>query len=116
MMTWMINMQVTRCKEREDDQQVVVDKEEEEEEPDQVVQVDAHERGDHGDKGEDSVSGHEEDFHHQDKDKESGSLKMIIPGRAAAVVRLTRSLLDPELFPHTAYVKIFATLARKTVN
>ena len=36
--------------------------------------------------------------------------------RAAAVVRLTRSLLDPELFPHTAYVKIFATLARKTVN
>ena len=108
MMTWMINMQVTRCKEREDDQHVVGDKEEEEEEPDQVVQVDAH--------GEDSVSGHEEDFHHQDKDKESGSLKMIIPGRAAAVVRLTRSLLDPELFPHTAYVKIFATLARKTVN
>ena len=38
------------------------------------------------------------------------------PARAATVVRLTRSLLDPELFPHTAYVKIFATLARKTVN
>ena len=36
--------------------------------------------------------------------------------RAAAIVRLTRSLLDPELFPHTAYVKILATLARKTVN
>ena len=40
---------------------------------------------------------------------------LLIP-RAAAVVRLTRSLLDTELFPHTAYVKIFATLARKTVN
>ena len=37
-------------------------------------------------------------------------------GRAAAVARLPRSLLDPELFPHTAYVKILATLARKTVN
>ena len=36
--------------------------------------------------------------------------------RAAAVARLPRSLLDPELFPHTAYVKILATLARKTVN
>ena len=44
------------------------------------------------------------------------SYHIIIYSRAAAVVRLTRSLLDPELFPHTAYVKIFATLARKTVN
>ena len=41
----------------------------------------------------------------------------IGPGsRAAAVARLPRSLLDPELFPHTAYFKILATLARKTVN
>ena len=37
-------------------------------------------------------------------------------GRAAGIARLPRSLLDPELFPHTAYVKILATLARKTVN
>ena len=36
--------------------------------------------------------------------------------RAAGIARLPRSLLDPELFPHTAYVKILATLARKTVN
>ena len=36
--------------------------------------------------------------------------------RAARIVRLPRSLLDPESFPHTAYVKILATLARKTVN
>ena len=40
----------------------------------------------------------------------------ISPDRAAAVARLPRSLLDPELFPHTAYVKILATLARKTAN
>ena len=38
------------------------------------------------------------------------------PIRAAGIARLPRSLLDPELFPHTAYVKILATLARKTVN
>ena len=36
--------------------------------------------------------------------------------RAARIARLPCSLLDPELFPHTAYVKILATLARKTVN
>ena len=36
--------------------------------------------------------------------------------RAARIARLPRSLLDPESFPHTAYVKILATLARKTVN
>ena len=41
---------------------------------------------------------------------------MMTTIRAAAVARLPRSLLDPELFPHTAYVKILATLARKTVN
>ena len=38
------------------------------------------------------------------------------PDRAARIARLPRSLLDPESFPHTAYVKILATLARKTVN
>ena len=36
--------------------------------------------------------------------------------RAARIARLPRSLLDPESFPHTAYVKILATLARKIVN
>ena len=41
---------------------------------------------------------------------------MYIVYRAAGIARLPRSLLDPELFPHTAYVKILATLARKTVN
>ena len=34
--------------------------------------------------------------------------RILYEARAAAVVRLTRSLLDPELFPHTAYVKTFA--------
>ena len=43
-------------------------------------------------------------------------LSDVTLARAAAVARLTRSLLDPELFPHTAYVKILATLARKTEN
>ena len=37
-------------------------------------------------------------------------------GRAARIAWLPRSLLDPESFPHTAYVKILATFARKTVN
>ena len=36
--------------------------------------------------------------------------------RAAGIARLPRSMPDPESFPHTAYVKILATLARKTVN
>ena len=40
----------------------------------------------------------------------------LVTSRAARIVRLPRSLLDPESFPHTAYVKILATLARKTVN
>ena len=35
---------------------------------------------------------------------------------AAGIARLPRSMPDPESFPHTAYVKILATLARKTVN
>ena len=39
-----------------------------------------------------------------------------ILARAAGIARLPRSLLDPESFPHTAYVKILATFARKTVN
>ena len=44
------------------------------------------------------------------------SPKRLPRARLSPVVRLTRSLIDPELFPHTAYVKIFATLARKAVN
>ena len=36
--------------------------------------------------------------------------------RQQAVTRLSHSLIDPQLFSHTAYVKIFATLTRKAVN
>ena len=44
------------------------------------------------------------------------NVMIVVLIRAAGIARLPRSLLDPELFPHTAYVKILATLARKTVN
>ena len=49
-------------------------------------------------------------------DRHLSGFSLAMASRAARIVRLPRSLLDPESFPHTAYVKILATLARKTVN
>ena len=41
---------------------------------------------------------------------------MSLLSRLSQVVKISHCLIDPELFSHTAYVKIFATLARKAVN
>ena len=41
-----------------------------------------------------------------DNDKE-------VDNRPAQLVELPRSKFDPELFPHSAYVKIFVTFATK---
>ena len=38
---------------------------------------------------------------------------IFIISRPAQLARLPRSKLDPELFPHSAYVKIFVTFATK---
>ena len=38
---------------------------------------------------------------------------MSVVGRPAQLARLPCSKIDPELFPHSAYVKIFVTFATK---
>ena len=38
---------------------------------------------------------------------------LVILSRPAQLARLPRSKFDPELFPHSAYVKIFVTFATK---
>ena len=37
----------------------------------------------------------------------------VLPARPAQLAELPRSEFDPELFPHSAYVKLFVTFATK---
>ena len=38
---------------------------------------------------------------------------LLLQSRPAQIAELPRSKFDPELFPHSAYVKIFVTFATK---
>ena len=38
---------------------------------------------------------------------------IMVKGRPAQLAELPRSVFDPELFPHSAYVKFFVTFATK---